>query len=430
MKNIKKLLSKLIVEARRMMPPKMEAIWEKVRYKFCRGGRGGGKSDSAIKAVLYICNEKKTRVLCCREIQDSIEDSIYTLICDYIRKLQYNDFKILDKSIVHKNGSNIIFKGLLYEARKQKIKSYSNIDICLVEEAQAVSKGSIDVLYPTIRKPGSEIWFLYNRLEENDPVHVFEQSIPDEEKIVIDINYYDNPFLPEELKKDAARSKKQYENEENDDYPHMWLGHPRNMSDLCIIGLKAVQDAMVREVEDEGQIFVGADIARFGDDRIVFVKRKGLKMIDKKVYKHKSVTQTANLLKEFVNFDKSITIRVDDTGVGGGVTDILKDDFYNVDPINFQEKANDPDKYYNKISELWFEFKKNLHLFQLISSMDLIDELTTRKYLFDNKGRRQVESKKEYKKRFSKSPDEADATLLCFDLSIRKPSFISLGRMT
>jgi len=109
-------------------------------------------------------------------------------------------------------------------------------------------------------------------------------------------------------------------------------------------------------------------------------------------------------------------IKIDDTGVGGGITDIMESRDYNVVPINFQQTANDPDKYPNMISEMWFEVARFIHEIAGPEDDRLKKELVNRKYLpeLDKKGRRVVESKKDYKKRGFPSPDKADSFLLCF----------------
>lgn len=187
--------------------------------------------------------------------------------------------------------------------------------------------------------------------------------------------------------------------------------------------------------DDEGQRECGVDVARGGDDDTVFQMRKGLKRIKKKVITSKDLPPQAKLvyisneLEEFVGHDKEMLIKIDDTGVGGGVTDIMESRDYNVVPVNFQEKANEPDKYPNVISEMWFEVAKIIQEIACPEEDRLRKELVNRKHLsLDKKGRRVVESKKDYKGRGFQSPDEADAFLLCFyDPYEQAGEFITVG---
>jgi phage terminase large subunit len=410
-----KLLKLLIIENRLRMPEKMKAFRLPVRYKFAHGGRGGGKSESIAKLLLDMASKEKKRILCAREIQNSIADSVYSLLKDMIYNLEYPDFQITESVIRNtKTGSEFIFAGLYNQKRTQSIKSLAGIDICWIEEAQALSEDSFKLIDPTIRKENSEIWCSYNRLFPDDPVELFKNRLPDADKVDVLINYYDNPYLPEVLRKQAELSKYEFDNGLSEDYPHIWLGDPVGLSEKTIIPLREAEKAMTREVSAEGCIEIGADIARYGSDRTVLVKRKGLRMIDLKVFKGLSVVEVENRIKEFADYDRTVPIKVDDTGVGGGVTDILKADGYNAIPINNGESAMDSDRYPNAISEMWFNLKDILPTVQLINHSELKSELITREFDLDTKGRRCVESKEKYKKRFGKSPDLADALLLAF----------------
>jgi len=173
--------------------------------------------------------------------------------------------------------------------------------------------------------------------------------------------------------------------------------------------------------KDDGQEEVGIDVARGGTDDTLMFKRKGLKVTDKKLLVSKQLPEKAKLVyiseeaERFAAFNKKIRIKVDDTGVGGGLTDILQAKGYTVVPVNFGAEAKEPDKYPNTISEMWFEVGKIIHEISCPMSDRLRTELVNRKQKsLDKKGRRVVESKDEYKARGFRSPDEADAFLLTF----------------
>ncbi len=187
-----------------------------------------------------------------------------------------------------------------------------------------------------------------------------------------------------------------------------------NMSD----GIISLVDVLKMESNNNinqdfvGAIEIGADIARYGDDRTVIFKRKGMRIVAHRIESKIDTVRTSGIIEEMADYDKHIRIKIDDTGVGGGVTDILKNKGYNVYPINFGGNAIEDDKYANIISEMWY----TVPIKQIACpKMDLlIIELVNRKGKMDKRGRRVVESKDEYKKRGFRSPDVADAFLLTF----------------
>lgn len=175
------------------------------------------------------------------------------------------------------------------------------------------------------------------------------------------------------------------------------------------------------DFKGEGQKRVGVDVAYGGSDDSVFFSAQGLKILDHKVISAKQMPPTEKLeyladeLEIFLGHDKKFKVKIDDTGVGGGLTSIMERRKYDVVPVNFAEGANDPDNYPTTISEMWFEVSKIVHEIACPEIPRLRTELVNRKYKpLDKKGRRVIESKKEYGKRGFKSPDMADAFLLCF----------------
>lgn len=189
--------------------------------------------------------------------------------------------------------------------------------------------------------------------------------------------------------------------------------------------VRMFENALDPDFDDSGQIEVGVDVARGGADDTVFIMRKGLKITGVKVIpsaelpEKKRLVHITDLLCEFVGFQKHVRIKVDDTGVGGGVTDTLEARDYNVVPINFQMKANDEDSYPNAISEMWFTVAtdiQNISCPETEQTERLQVELVNRRHDgLDNRGRRVVESKKRYRERTGlQSPDMADAFLLAF----------------
>lgn len=379
------------------------------RYNVLEGGRGGAKSHTIAEHLLIEGTQKKIRILCTREIQKSIKESVHQLLSDKI-KLRGYAYIIQNTSIVYPlTGSEFYFHGL-QDQTIDSLKSFEGVDWCWVEEAQSISKKSLDILLPTIRKDNSKIVFSMNRFEELDPV--YERFCTKERDDVCHIycNYTDNPFCSEVLKREADDCKREYP----DDYPHIWLGLPMSQGENKILSIQKVRAAMERQVKAEGGIEIGVDVARFGDDRTVLFKRQGLKILAWKTFTKLRTTETAARVVEMIGDHKEVTVKVDDSGVGGGVTDELYRLGVSVVPVNNGANAMNPDKYPNAISEQWFEFAKIIDQVQIPNDPQILKELCGRSYGFDKKARRQVESKDEFKKRYGRSPDLADALLLCF----------------
>lgn len=387
----------------------LETDW---RTMLIYGGRYSLKSHTVARVLLIRAMQKKTRILAARELQTSIADSSHKLLSDLIAEYGWTDFLVQRDSIINtKNGSEFIFKGL--RNNTQNIKSLEGVDIAWVDEAQMITKSSIDVLTPTIRKDGSQIIWTFNRLNELDPVYAEYALQSRDGVVVLNLNYdiaEKYGWLP-----DVIRDEIEYDKKHNPDlYSHKWLGLPMNQVDNAILSRESVLDAMHRDISDEGAREIGVDVARMGNDRTELVMRQGLKEVARRTYTKLRTTEVVDKVIEMAGADKDILIKVDDTGVGGGVTDELKKQGYNVMPINFGSKAIDSNKYTNLISEAWFYMQTIMDEAQLFEDNELLMELSNRAWKMDTKGRRAVESKDDYKKRGWRSPDKADATILCF----------------
>lgn len=412
-------------------PAFMPIFKQKARFKFLFGGRGSGKSYGVGDILLSKSIQDKLNILCARQIQTSITDSVQSLLTARAESLGLaNWFKPTQTELVNKTGSRFMFKGLKDQTAQNSVKSIFDVHIAWIEEAQSVTQDALDLLIPSIRGKGSELIFTYNRLADNDPVHKLFLSLVDSEKRKIletkngtyqwieysgnnmsgvFINHDGNPFFPEELEFDRKHCLTKYP----EDYAHIWGGEPLTKELNTIISRVQIAEAMSRTVTDDGQIQIGCDVARYGDDKTVITKRKGLKVFPQKEYSKLSVPETSRYCMEAADFDKSVLIKVDDSGVGGGVTDILQENKYNAIGVNNAQSAKEIDRYPNAISEMWFECRDLIGQIELPNDTALKDELAGRRYGLDNKARRFVEKKDDYKKRYGKSPDRADSLLLC-----------------
>lgn len=206
-----------------------------VRYRVMKGGRGSGKSHAAAEYVIERMRAKKTRVLCCREIQKSIRDSVKALLVKKINELGYGhngdkSFEILDTEIRCVNGSLVTFVGL--RTNIESVKSTEDTDLAYVSEARTVSQSSWEVLIPTIRNEGSEILVDYNPKDEKDPVDAMfaGKDGPPPGSIVRHINYTDNKHFPEVLRREMEYDKQR----DPEKYQHVWLGQHKKNSEARV----------------------------------------------------------------------------------------------------------------------------------------------------------------------------------------------------
>jgi phage terminase large subunit len=192
------------------------------RYKGAHGGRGSGKSHFFAELLVARCaNQLGTRVACVREVQKSLKNSVKLLVEDKIKSLGAKGFEILDAEIRTPGGGVIIFQGMQNHTA-DSIKSLEGFDIAWVEEAQSLSQRSLDLLRPTIRKPGSELWFSWNPNKPSDPVDVLLRGeSPPADAVVVEVNWSDNPRLPAELRADLEDDRRR----DPDKFAHIWGGH-------------------------------------------------------------------------------------------------------------------------------------------------------------------------------------------------------------
>ena len=207
----------------RIQTPKVfDPLWtRKARYKGSHGGRGSAKShDRAAACVLAMIEGKK--VVGFREVQSSIRESVKSLVEAKIETMGVSDqFTILRDDITCESGGSMIFRGL-QDHTAESIKSLEGYQISWCEESQTLSNRSLVLLKPTIRAPGAELWFTWNPRFETDPIDVFLRG-PDkpEGAIVVEANWQDNPFFPEDLRADMERDKRI----DHELYLHVWEGH-------------------------------------------------------------------------------------------------------------------------------------------------------------------------------------------------------------
>lgn len=239
-------------------------LWKNAkRRNYIYGGRGSGKSHDVAEYCLFRAYQSKIKVLCTRELQNSIADSVYSLLKNKITDMKLDFFFTVYKDrIVGNNGSEFIFKGI--HNNVSEIKSMENISIAWLEESQSLSRESIDVIVPTIRAPGSILIFTFNPYKDNDPIYM-EMKNATEDDLVIKANYSDNPWFPEELRLEMERDKK------NDYQKYLWVweGECLGLSDAQIFRGKYVIENF--ETPKNADFHFGADWG-FANDPTTLVR--------------------------------------------------------------------------------------------------------------------------------------------------------------
>lgn len=210
-----------------------QAIYDIIVWK---GGRGSGKSQSLAAIGVLESYIDDGVILCCREIQKSISDSVYSVIVSYIEdKGLTKDFKILNNSITNlKTGAEFIFAGL--KSNITSIKSINKLRVVLVDEAENVSQNSWDILLPTPRYGDVRIYVVFNPRFEDDPTYQQFVATDDPRKLVIDIQYSDNPWFPPSLERARQRDAKG----DAGRYAWIWQGKFLQITDASIFGKKIV----------------------------------------------------------------------------------------------------------------------------------------------------------------------------------------------
>jgi len=218
-----------LVEA--WFPEKLKFLFQPARYKAIRGGRGSGKSWGCARALLIMAAQRPLRVLCTREIQKSIQQSVHQLLRDQIEALGLDSqYEVLQTEIRGKNGSQFFFSGLS-DQTAESLKSFEGVDVCWCEEAQAISRRSWDILIPTIRKAGSEIWVTFNPQLESDETYRRFVTSPPPGCVSIEMNHADNRRFPAVLEAERQHAEATMRRE---DYAHIWEGQCKPAVDGAI----------------------------------------------------------------------------------------------------------------------------------------------------------------------------------------------------
>jgi len=431
------------------IPTAFKDLFTPSRYKVYYGGRGGGKSWAIGQVLLMKAMTEPVRILCTREFQQSIQESVHKLLSDQIDAMGYQEHFEVQRSIIYgKNGSQFIFEGL--KNNVTKIKSMEGIDIVWAEEAESISENSWDVLIPTIRKPDSEIWVSFNPNDEMDNTYQRFVINPPENAVVKKVGWQDNPWFPDELRAEMVECKEKQPKK----WLHIWEGECASDYGDSIIQPEWVEAAIDAHkklgFEALGLRVQGFDPADEGTDNKAYAVRHGSLVEDVVQWEGGDLNDAINRVFDFAFDSKVDDIVFDSVGVGAGIKVGLDERIAgrNIRVTGFggAESVRDPTTIYegdkknkevfrNLRAQYWWylrdRFEKTYRAVEkgeyiapdeLISLSSTIADLGQLKSELCRVQRKRgtmnslilLESKPEMLKRGAKSPNMADALVMAF----------------
>lgn len=399
------------------MPEKLHPLvteFNVYRYFLTEGGRGGGKTQAIGRLLLHAGEIRKMRIVCGREIQNTIEESVYTVLVDLIRdhELAWDIFR--DRLVHKKTGTEIKFKGFREQGRVS-IKGLEGVDILWIDEAQSVMKNTLEIIIPTIRKEKAKIFFSMNRYLKNDAVYTeFAQR---EDCLHIKINYLDNPYCPQALIHEAEIMKQNAP----EDYEHVWLGEPRDEADDYLFNHKELDACREVELMDRGQtpdIIAAFDIARFGEDKCVGAILERMtatrfKLSHVEQWGKKDLMESVGRIMDIRAMYHPVITVIDGDGVGGGVCDRLRENKIEIIEFRGGHTPTNQEDYLNRRAEGYGMLKDLISRGLLrIEHKQTLEQLATIRFKFDSYGRKAIIRKEDMKKDGIPSPDCADALMM------------------
>ena len=441
--------------------PALRSFWtQPARNRVLYGGRASSKSWDAAGFSVGLAQYFKKRILCVRQHQNRIEESVYALLKIQIERFGLQDrYRVLDNKIVcTTTGSEFMFYGLWRHIDESK--SLESVDILWIEEAHNLTEDQWKILEPTIRKEGSEVWVIFNPKFATDFAYQRFVVNPPPKTVVRKINYTENPFLSRTMMKIIEAAKE----EDPEEFEHIYLGVPKDNDDEAIIKrswiMAAIDAHKVLGLEARGYKRLGFDVADSGDDKCAQVYAHGSLVLWADQWKAGEDELLKSCAKVHASaMERGASVTYDSIGVGAAAgakfneLNAARNDGKKVlhakfnagsavwRPDSFYGKTNtkNKDMFSNIKAQAWwlladrfrntFNAVRNGQKFQadeLISIASdvphleqLITELSTPKRDYDANGRVKVESKKDLAKPNreggpQKSPNLADGLVMCF----------------
>lgn len=414
----------------------------KVRNRVLYGGRASSKSWEFAGMAASIGQQCRTRFLCVRRYQNKIKDSVYTLIAAQIDNFKLPGYNVMASEIHHANGTDFTFYGI--ERNTDEIKSFEGADVLWIEEAHNLTKDQWEILEPTIRKDGSEIWISFNPKLISDFVYQrFIVNPPPSTRVRL-INYPDNPFLSETMRKVITAKLE----EDKDEHDHIYLGVPRSDDDSAVIKrswLEAAVDAHLNlDIDMFGARSVGYDVADSGADKNACCIFNGSVCIEvdewaapedelnqstKRAWAH---TQGGSLLYDSIGVGAHVGSTLSDAGIKQGYYKFNAAGAVVRPDKEYAPKIKNKEKFENLKAQAWQDVADRLRntynaitkgekyapseLISISSELKWVEKLKTElsspRKRYSKRGLDMVETKDELAKRGIASPNLADSFIM------------------
>jgi len=409
--------------------------FNKYRFFLVEGGRGSSKSQSVARFLLFLGDKRKVRVVCGREIQANIEESVYTLLKDLIT--QYSlAYDVLAHEIRHKvTGTTFKFKGFR-EQGSVSVKGLEGVDILWIDEAQSITKTTLDIIMPTIRKDKAKLFFTMNRFMMDDAVP--ELLIGDPQCLHIQINYFENQFCPLNLKVQAENMR----NKSLRDYEHVWLGKPLAAADDYLFNHSKLHKAF--EIKPYGDLLagnqrvIGIDFAAQGNDQCVATildraSNQHWQVTEQIAWDESDTTVSVGKIVDILGKFKPQSSIIDIGGMGKPVYDRLLEVGMSINPfdggstdgVDTSQVANCRAKGYFLLKE-WFD--EEFLCIDKQKNVEVIKQLEKIRFKYRSNGSKIMQPKLEMKSGkngVGYSPDNADSLMMavyCAVMYLGKPA--------
>lgn len=399
------------------IPPKLYPfifLFNKYSYFLFEGGRASGKTQSVARFLLYIAQNRKVRICCGREIQNSINESVKTVFLDLIDSYQL-PYIIKKDSLIHKiTGSRIFFKGFR-EQGSVNIKGLEGIDVLWIDEAQSITKTTLDIIVPTIRKKNSVIIFTMNRYTRFDSVYNFCAKRTD--CLHININYFDNPFVDKKILTEAEVSK----NVNINDYNHIWLGYPLTNNNEFLLSSDMIDKSINLRCEDNLEFIcnsvMSVDLSASGADLCVaklFVQVNPFVWIEKHTVSWSEADTDitkGKIISLYTSWNPKMLI-MDADGLGYPIWVSIRHVIKNA--IGFRGALKAQSKFaLNARADGYLALRDYIEKGYLkLTDKNAIRQLEYIKKIYKPNGLIAIQDKKEIRKLHSESPDFADCVMM------------------
>lgn len=387
-----------------------------------KSGKGAGKTALVVEVIWWFMScFPNPKIICTAPTFPTLKIALWAELSKWLNRSIIKDiFEVNDKKAYLKEDSKNWFTipRAAKDADAAQGAHEENL-LVIMDESSGIKEEIFEAFDTTITGKNNKFVMIGNPTRTSGPF--FDAFNKRNDKwVTLTFNSEDSPFV---TKEQISYYEEKY-GRHHTLFRTMIQGEFPDGSPESFLKLSDVHDAVERydELPNTGDVEIGLDVARFGDDLTVLYWRRGYKVYPAKVLAKNSIPEAVQLVYDTVDeirkvhgYDKKIRVKVDDTGLGGGVSDYLKlDRDHNIEVIPCNNGGKGNDQYQNEISIMWGTIKDNIRFIGLPDDNHLIEELSARRWKLSQNGKIMIEPKSEYKKEFKSSPDRSDALVLCF----------------